>query len=255
MKYRLVHLNLLFLLLLLTAGCGNKGPVRPLRQPLPAAPQALQVVQKGTRFIVAWNLPKTNQDGSELTDLEGFHVYKMKYDLAQDCPECRDTSVLLQDVDLGYLRDVRRSGDRLFLWDGELEADFGYQYRITPYNTKGREGEPTQLRVPFFTPPPSPETPVAEAHDRLVRLRWPPVPAGGPWAELLGYNLYRRQGDEPFPPQPLNGELLTAPTFEDYGVENGKTYIYAVRTVVRIGEQRVESGLSDTAEGKPQQGL
>jgi predicted small lipoprotein YifL len=249
-----LHLTLLLLLCLLP-GCGKKGPVRPLKQPLPAAPQALEVQQKGTRFLVAWNLPRTNQDGSKLTDLEGFRVFKMKYDLAQDCPECRDTSVLLLDVDLEYLRDVRRSGERLYLWDDEFEPGFGYQYRIVPYNGKGREGEPARLRLPFVTPPTEPGGLVAENHDRMVRLRWQPAVEVRAEVELLGYNLYRREGDEPFPFPPVNLEILTEPTFDDYGVENGHTYVYSVRTVARIRGNTVESQLSAAAEARPQAGL
>jgi len=247
--------SLLILLLILLAGCGNKGPVRPLKQQVPAAPKALEVQQKGTRFLVAWDRPRTNQDGSELTNLEGFRVFKMKYDLAQDCPECRDTSVLLLDVDLEYLRDVRRSGERLYLWDDELEPGFGYQYRIVPYNSKGREGELVRLRVPFVYPSTAPEGLVAENHDRMVRLRWQPAIEVRAEVELLGYNLYRREGDESFPFPPVNLGILTEPTFEDYGVENGKTYIYAVRTVARIRGNTVESQLSAAAEARPQAGL
>lgn len=246
---------ILLLLLILLAGCGKKGPVRPLKQQLPAAPKALEVQQKGTRFLVAWDLPRTNQDGSALTDLEGFRVFKMKYDLAQDCPECRDTSVLLLDVDLDYLRDVRRSGERLYLWDDELDPGFGYQYRIVPYNSKGRDGEPVSLRLPFVSPPAAPGGLVAESHDRLVRLHWQPATVVGAEVELLGFNLYRREGDEPFPFPPVNLEILPEPTFEDYGVENGRTYIYSVRTVSRIRGNTVESPLSETAEARPQAGL
>lgn len=245
----------ILLLLVFAAGCGKKGPVQPLRQPLPAAPEALTVQQKGDRFLVAWRPPVRNQDGSELKNLEKFRVYKMRYDLADDCPECRDTSVLLQEVDLDYLREVRRVGDRLYLWDTELEPGFGYQYRIVPVNTKRREGAPVILRLPFVNPPAAPGGLAAEDHDRMVRLRWQPVTEAGAEAELLGYNLYRREGDEPFAFAPVNPEILAEPAFEDYGVENGRTYIYSVRAVIRLRGNTVESQLSAPAEARPQAGL
>ena len=40
-------LPVLLLALGLCAGCGNKGPVRPQRQPLPAAPEELVLRQQG----------------------------------------------------------------------------------------------------------------------------------------------------------------------------------------------------------------
>ena len=246
---------LILLLLILLAGCGKKGPVRPLKQPLPTAPEALSVQQKGGRFLVSWRPPVRNQDGSELTNLEKFKIYKMRYELADDCPECRDTSVLLQEVDLDYLRDVLRIGDRLYLWDDELETGFGYQYRVVPFNTRGREGAHARLRVPFVAPPPPPVRLTAESHDRMVRLRWQPpveVPAE---AERLGFNLYRREGGEAFPLLPVNREIQFEPAFEDYSVENGRTYEYAVRTVIRSFGARVESQLSGTVTATPQPGL
>lgn len=245
----------LLLLLILLAGCGKKGPVRPLKQPLPTAPEALSVQQKGDRFLVSWRPPVRNQDGSELTNLEKFKIYKMRYDLADDCPECRDTSVLLLEVDLDYLRDVSRIGDRIYLWDGELEAGFGYQYRVVPINTRGRDGAQARLRVPFVVPPPPPVRLTAENHDRMVRLRWQPPAEVAAEAERVGFNVYRREGSDAFPLLPVNREIQVEPTFEDYSVENGRTYEYAVRTVVRSLGARVESQLSGTVKATPQPGL
>jgi hypothetical protein len=247
---------LLLLLLALLAGCGKKGPVQPLKQRLPAAPEALTVRQIGDRFLVAWRPPVRNLDGSTLEDLDKFRVYKMRYDLANDCPECRDTSVLLQEVDLDYLRDVRRVGDRLYLWDTELEPGYGYQYRIVPINTKGREGGSILLRAPFVNPPPAPAGLTAENRDRLVRLHWQSPAATPPDGERLGFNLYRREASEPFPFSPVNRDvILTDPAFEDFDVENGRTYVYAVRTVVRVLGKTVESTLSNIVTAAPQPGL
>jgi hypothetical protein len=229
--------------------------VQPLKQPLPAAPEALTVQQMGDRFLVAWLPPVRNQDGSELRNLEKFRVYKIRYDLANDCPECRDTSVLLLEVDLDYLRDVHRIGDRLYLWDDVLEAGFGYQYRVVPVNTKGREGDSARLRLPFVTPPPPPVGLAAESRDRMVRLRWQPPAVIPTEAERLGFNLYRREGRKAFPMLPVNREMQVEPEFEDYSVENGRTYEYAVRTVIRILGARVESPLSSTVTATPQPGL
>jgi predicted small lipoprotein YifL len=246
---------LLLLLLAFVAGCGKKGPVQPLKQPLPAAPEALTVQQKGEGFLVSWRPPVRNQDGSELKNLEKFRVFKMRYDLADDCPECRDTSVLLQEVDLDYLRDVRRSGDRLYLWDTELELGFGYQYRVVPVSSKRREGDSALLRLPFFTPPQAPDGLTAESRDRFVRLRWQPTTEAREDGDLLGYNLYRREGTAPFPFSPANREVLAEPAFEDFDLENGRTYNYAVRSVFRLLGKIVESALSSTVSATPQPGL
>ena len=253
--FRSVLPILLLLLLALPAGCGRKGPVRPLKQPLPDAPQDLVLRQQGMRFLLAWGLPAQNQDGSPLTDLEGFRIYKMKYDPAEDCPECRDTSILLEDVALDYLREVIRRGNRFYYYDTELRTDAGYQYRITPYDRKHREGAPAMVRLPTSVPPLAPATLNATGHDRLVRLNWEPVNEKRPDEEWLGYNLYRRQPGEAFPPAPVNHEPLTAASFEDFGLENDRTYIYAVRSLVRVSGHPVESDLSELVEVLPREGF
>lgn len=245
----------ILLLLLLLPGCGKKGPVRPLSQPLPAAPGKLAVRQLGMRFLLAWDLPQTNQNDTPLTDLEGFRIYKMQYDLAEDCPDCRDTSVLLDEVDLDYPENARRSGDRVFFWDAELRPGSGYQYRVVPLTRRKREGAPTQVRLPFSVPPLAPARAQGSGHDRLVRLSWEPADGARQAGEWLGYNLYRRLPDEPFPTRPLNKAPLAEPAYQDYQVENGRTYLYAVRSVARLFGEPVESPLSTAVEVVPREGL
>jgi hypothetical protein len=244
----------LLMLLALLAACGKKGPVRPLRQPLPAAAPGLEARQLGDRVLLSWGVPRLNQDGSPVKDLEGFRILRMRYDLTQDCPECRDTSTLLREVDLDYLREVRRVGDRLYLWDDNLETGFGYQYRVVPFTSRGREGEAAQLRLPFVPPLPAPAALSAASHDRLVRLSWQPPAEKRGGVEMLGYNLYRRSDSDPFPELPLNREVVAATAFDDFGVENGQTYVYAVRAVARILGHTVESPLSATAAATPEEG-
>jgi len=245
---------LILMLLLLLAACGRKGPPRPLLLKLPASVQNLDIQQKGQRFLVSWGLPEVNQDGSPLTDLQGFQVFKMKYDPQRDCPECRDTSVLYATIDLDYLRDVHREGNRLNLWDGGLDPGSGYQYRVVPVNRKVQSGQPATTRRPFFLPPPPPHDLTASGHDRLVRLRWQAPLRVGFGSEMRGFNVYRRRDGGIFSLQPVNSAPLQDPEFEDFGLENGATYNYGVRTLVAIDGWQVESALSPSAVAVPQVG-
>ncbi len=249
--YRL--LPLLACLLLVLSGCGKKGPVKPLEKPLPAAPQKLTAVQQGDRFQVTWEIPKINQDGSPLTDLQGFRVYKMRYNPGDDCPECRDTSTLLLQVDLDFLKNAERRGDRMTIWDNVLQTGFGYQYRVTPYTQKEREGESAIVRRPFLPPLPGPRWQAASGHDRMARLSWltPAIPAT---AELIGYNLYRlAPGEEPTS-LPVNSPPLTETRHEDFGLQNDVTYSYSVRVIVRLNQTLVESEASQSIEVTPRAG-
>jgi predicted small lipoprotein YifL len=245
---------LLLTLVLLLAGCGRKGPVRPALLPLPAAPENLTLQQRGDSLLLAWDIPQRNQDGSALTNLQGFRVLRMRFDAGKDCPECRDTSIPLRELDLEYLRQATRIGNRLFLRDSDLLPDFGYRYRIVPFTRAGHEGATATIQGSYLTPPPAPTGLVASGLDRMARLQWQGTPDERPEAVQVGYRVYRRLDEQPFPPQPVNRQPVIEPVFDDFGLENGRLYHYSVTSVVRIGEQTVESALSESAAAIPEEG-
>lgn len=239
----------------LCAGCGNKGPVRPQSQPLPAAPEQLILRQQGTQMLLSWLMPQRNQDGTELTDLAGFKVMRMEFDPDEDCPDCRDTSILLRQVELDYLRDVQRMDGLFFLADPDLEEGRGYQYRIIPYNRWGQDGTPIKERQLLSVVPPAPETVQSKTGDGVLILTWQPPQALATDMQLLGYNIYRRRPGRPFAIAPLNPQPVTETRFEDHVFDSGNTYLYAVRAVVRHQQREVESRLSKAVVATPWTGI
>lgn len=234
----------------LGAGCGRKGPVRPQRQPLPAAPDHLELRQQGDGMLLSWSMPRLNQDGTELTDLAGFKIMRMEFEPNQDCPDCRDTSILLRQIELAYLRDVQQSDGRFFMADTGLQQGRGYQYRVIPYNLWGQDGTPAEARQVVTFLPPAPQQVAAETADGVLTLTWqaPALPAG---LELVGYNVYRRRPGRPFAIAPLNPHPLAEPRFEDRLFKSGSTYLYAVRAIVKQDSQEIESLLSKAEVATP----
>ncbi len=244
-------LLLLLALLLCLPACGRKGAVQPLLKPLPGPPPGLTVRQDGARLLISWDLPKTNLDGSPLADLKGFHLYRIEYEPGRDCPECFDPHQPRADVDLDFLRGVVRQGDRFYFWDEDVRGGSGYRYRLKGVTRQGREGDGAQVSRTVATPPEPPLAPVAVSLDRLVRLSWmAPLeyPVG---ATPLGYNVYRWIDGELLPYLPLNSNLVTTEGFEDFGLTNGTTYHYVVRTVVQFGAEVVESSASEAVVATP----
>ena len=247
-------LVLTLLLTLVLTACGKKGPVRPLQKPLPAAAQNLTLEQKGERFLLSWELPKKNQDGSELKDLAAFDVLRMEYDPTQDCPECKDTSTLLTHIELDYLRGATRRGNRLFLWDWGLESGTGYRYTVVPVTEQGHTGLAARVEQPAVKAPAAPVGVVAKGLDQQVRLTWEETVMAGPDCDLLGYNVFRRREAGSFLGAPVNKQLLVSPRFDDFGLENGVTYRYQLRSVAMKGGVTVESAPSETVEAVPKAG-
>ncbi len=246
--------NLSILLLLLTAltACGKKGPVRPKLLPLPGAPAPVTVEQHGERFLLGWSIPERNQNGSSLTDLQGFAVGRMRYRPAEDCPDCRKDFVPLRQVDLDYLQGIRRSGERLFLWDDEPQPGFAYIYQVVPVTVSGRAGLPAEAQRLYVPPPAPPQQLHGSGHDRMVRLDWQaPAEVAG---EIAGYFVYRWQPDTVAPLQPLNDRPLTDTFYEDYALENGRTYLYSVATVTETEGFQVQSRPSKPVTVSPEAG-
>ncbi|HBT82219.1 MAG TPA: hypothetical protein DEB35_01890 [Desulfuromonas sp.] len=244
-------LLLLFALLLCLPACGRKGAVRPLLKPLPGPPPGFTVRQDGARLLLSWDLPKTNLDGSPLTDLQGFRLYRIEFEPGRDCPECRDPDQPRADIDIDFLRGVVRQGDRFYLWDEAVRGGSGYRYRLKGMTRQGREGDGAQVSRIINLAPSPPRAPVAVALDRLVRLSWSApesTPVGG---RPLGYNIYRWVDGEPLPYLPLNSDLVTTEGFEDFGLINGTNYHYVVRTVVQFGADVVESSASEAVAATP----
>lgn len=238
----------------LLTGCGMKGPVKPLQKPLPAAPPEISLAQKGERLLLSWQIPETNQDGSELTDLARFRIYRMEYDPDDECPGCSDTSTLRREVDLEYLRNVTRREGRLYFWDEEVQTGTGYNYRVVPVTEKGREGASAVARRAMIVPPERPSKLSAQGLDQQARLRWDESSSSDAEVEILGYNVYRAVGDQPFVGAPVNSKILASPEYEDFGLENGQTYRYAVRSVTSKENLTVESAFSESVKVIPRAG-
>ncbi|MGD9848861.1 hypothetical protein [Desulfuromonas thiophila] len=256
---RLLLVALLALPLTGLGGCGKRGPLKPLRQPLPQAVGQAALSQKGDALLLGWDAPRANQDGSPLSDLKGFAVYKIDYEPAKGCPECRIPQQLWRQVDLaGPAND---QSQRYYLWDNAVDEDTGYRYRIVPLTRAGGSGAETLLHRPLLPAPPAPPAPAARALAHQVELRWSAAElqdaarqSGGSW---LGVNLYRCDAGAYYGPRPLNSSPITADLYRDSRVQNGQCYQYALRSVVQYGEQIVESRLGTAIEACPQlpQGL
>lgn len=247
----MLRVALLISLMLTMVGCGTVGPVQPRQKALPKAVNHATLQQKGLALLLAWDIPTSNQDDSVLTDLAGFAVYKADYDLARGCPECRPPKNLLRKIDLAYYRSNNRSSQRIYLWDSAVEEETGYSYKIVPYTADGHEGAATLLHRPCFTNAAAVSQLAAQGLDRQIRLTWLAAEEDRQGIELLGYNVYRRSGNDYFAPMPLNEQPIAGTGYDDLNVENDNDYTYALRTVIAIDDLQLESALSVEAVARP----
>jgi hypothetical protein len=216
----------------------------PLEARLPVAPSKVTLSQRGESMLLGWDIPRTNQDGSELTKLKRFDIYRIDYEPERGCPECRNPTYLLQQIDADYYRSTSQDNQRIYMWDHFVEPGSGYRYSIVPINHKDQAGKATTIHRPCFPAPLPPEELRVETADRQITLQWDAVtPLNNSSAQtaIIGYNIYRCNVGEYFGPRPLNREPLKTTTYVDMNLDNGRAYRYTLRTVAQYGEFMLES--------------
>lgn len=230
------------------AGCGRKGPLAPPEALVPAAIVDLRVAQQGESFLLSWSAPTREAGGRPLKELAGFRLLRREVlPPAEDCEECPDAYRLIATVDLEYLREARRFGDRFFYGDAGLRSGATYQYKLVAFRRDGtasRDSNRSRHRLVLPPPPPVPKGLFTSAG---IILEWPAVTTAG--SAVVGYNVYRWREGQPIPPVPLNERPLTEPRFEDLRLEQGIVYSYAVRTVAGIEGEVAESAPSALVTG------
>lgn len=245
---QIIRLFTALLCLVLLAACGNKGPVRPLETVQPNPVQAPELRQQGDALLLGWQLPATEQDKAPLVD-----IYRSSYDPQDQCPECFDRSTLLASINPELPQPAQLSGKRYLLFDRQLQAGTGYQYKLIVRDRDGELSRPVILRQSFSEPVPAPQQLSGEPRDSSVLLQWQASPLA-PGDQLLGYLLYRYSGTAPqF--YPLNAQPLTEPRYEDFSLKNGTRYHYRLRALVQRGKQQIESLASDELSVTPKAGI
>lgn len=234
-------------------GCGKKGPVRPKLDTIPEAAQNLTLQQQGKLFVLGWSIPDKNQDGTKAEGLVGFRIKRLSYDGAEDCPTCRDPQVEVAELDIDTPDPGQRIADRIYWRDLDIRPGSGYRYAIIPLIVGGGEGPAATIHLAVQQPPAPPTNLQVEAGDQQVQVQWT-APLLEEGAELVGYNLYRRQAKRSFSIVPVNTEPLKSTSLLDRGLDNGRAYEYRVSALIRIGEQLLESMATPGALITPQKG-
>jgi predicted small lipoprotein YifL len=242
---------LLFVTLAVTA-CGKKGPLLYPDMLIPAAPSNVSSQQVGDSIKLSFVLPSKDLAGRDFSGLSGVTIIKRDEAAGQvpGCSSCTTDFAPFRKLNLDLLPSgIQRYGNLLVLLDGAVQTGRAYTYRVSAVTADNQDGA---LSVPVsavMVPTPHPPVLQVVSQPTEIQLEFTGVSPGE--GTIAGYNLYRTLKGEPFPLQPLNREPVTSNRFVDAGLERGTSYVYAVRTVVRLSSGgRVEGGLSNEVEGR-----
>jgi hypothetical protein len=244
---------MIMIMIMMTSACGKKGPVRPkLGIPLPTV-QGVTLQQQGNLFVLGWEVPEY-KESKEVQGLTGFRIKRLSYDPAEGCPTCREPQAEVAELDIDSPTPAQHIGKRMYWRDLDIRPGSGYRYAIVSVALGNLEGPAAMIHLVAQTPPPAPTELLATAGDARVALQWT-APAQPAELQLVGYNLYRRQSQRPFPIVPVNRKPLQDTHLLDRGLDNGRTYEYRISALVRSGDQLLESMASPGVQVTPQEGL
>jgi len=177
-------------------GCGRRGAPVPPRPVAPAAVGALRADLLDSTILLTWNRPTQNEDGSPLTDLLEFRLFRAVGSTAPRETGGRPAFSLLATVRADQPENAVLQGDRYAFRDdggsGGFTPDLRYSYRLQAVNRRGvAGGQSAEVSVDFSLAPPPPVGLVAVAGDTVISLTWrPPVAAVPPGAPSpRGYNI------------------------------------------------------------------
>jgi len=270
--------GLTILLAAVLGGCASPGEPYERKPPVPAPITNLAGQQRGDSVILTFAQPKQTVEGRPLKEPPEIEIYRVflppgatnataaKRPASLPEPVLRATipsSQLEQYGERGFIR----YSDPLSAEDFARHSGWTAEYTVrTRVSSSRASANSNFVDVPIYPAPEPIEDLKAEFTRTEVQLSWTPpqkTPAGSA-PPISSYEIFRR---ELGPPQQgaaahAGGSMKTAaseetpfvkigtgegPAFRDPRVELGKTYEYAVRSVVEYSGEMLESADSNAA--------
>ena len=215
--------------LAISSGCGYVGEPLPPLLNIPQAVDDLAAVQRGSKLIIQFSLPKLTTEGVAIRppiqwDLRAGQSTAGEFHIEEWV--ARAQTLNGGSIDNGRVRYETAAAP----WIGK---DVVLGVRIT--GARGRPSDWSKLvTLTVIAPPAKPANLKAESVTEGVRLTWS---GAGP-----AYRVFRRAESE-------TGFTAAGDTeareFVDRATEYGKTYRYAVQAIAKTGTGDVESELSE----------
>ena len=217
-------------------GCGRRGPPVPPRPAAPAAVGAFRADLRDSAILISWTRPTRNEDGSPLTDLLEFRLFRAVGAAAARESRGRPTFSLLARVRAEQPENALVQDNQYAYQDDGGSAGFSpgvrYSYRMQAVNRPGVVGaQSAEISVDFSLAPPPPVGLSAVAGDGVVNLTWQPAAGEAGVAAARGYNVYRGPRTGEYGSTPINAGPIVETQFRDALVKNETTYYYVVRSV------------------------
>jgi hypothetical protein len=258
---QLFIIQFLFSVFLASAGCGAPGDPVPPTPPVPAATKDLAARQAGDGVELSFTLPLASISGEKLPAPPAVEILRggVKPDGSADAKSFR----MVYTIPGALVEKYRTDGRVNFIVPiapEEIKAHPGgvFVYVVRTRTSRKRVSADSNVVSVCVYPVPAPISSIeARVTESAVELTWPAptaTAAGEPLSNITGYRIYRSEihPEAPSsPPQELpQGKPESHPallgfsetnSYGDTSVVFDHTYVYTVRSVVRVDGNELES--------------
>jgi hypothetical protein len=232
------------------AGCGYKDDPVPPQHVLPKAVLDLRAELDDRGATLSWSYPRETVTGGDVEEIDGFELYRAEIPVDNHCPSCPVPYSAAIEVPGGLT--VPGSSKTAIYEVRDLRPGNLYFFKVRSKSGWWRESKDSnEVSFLWQTPPATPQGLTALGGDGQNLLQWQPVTVlkdGAKATQPVRYQLYRGVDDGPVD---QIGDLLTATTYSDNDVINGRIYAYQIRAVTVYSHGSVNSGLSETVTVQP----
>ncbi len=181
----------------LIEGCGRKrAPVPPgTLRPERIKDLSYKIVKEGA--VLSWSVPRRNHDGSPLSRIKEFHLYKAELPLDSSCLTCPPDYG--KPIVINYDQKPE-PGKKIVYEDTTVRKGYYYTYQVKTVKGWFNVSDfSNKVSFAWHSPPSAPLNLSAQVFEDGVRLGWLPPETfedGEPLNQPLEYKIYRRFGDE-----------------------------------------------------------
>lgn len=225
--------------------CGYKTNPRPTAAKVPAEIRIITARGYPNDITLNWKVPDLNSDGSKLTDLSGFKVYRGSRGLDEDCENCQDKRQLYANIDFQLPSNAVIKDNEVTFQDKDVSSGKVYSYAVTAYNLRDRESRiGNAIEVFYEAPPYAPTNLTAKPEAGHIRIEWT-----APTDENIDrYEILRGDVKDVAKMKTIGTAPHREPWFVDKNVEKNSGYFYAVRSVRSYKGTPLESNTSNIAQ-------
>ncbi len=178
-------------------GCGRKrAPVPPgTLRPERIKDLSYKIVKDGA--ILSWSVPRRNHDGSPLSKIKEFQLFKAEIPVDSACLECPPE--YKKPIIIKYDKKPE-PGKKIVYEDTTVRKGFYYTYQVKTVKGLFNVSDfSNKVSFAWHSPPKAPVNLSAKVFEDGVELSWLAPSSfedGEPLDQPLSYRIYRRFGDE-----------------------------------------------------------